>query len=404
MDVVSVIAGCASVAKAVAQTVSTITDLVNALNHADRNISRLAIQLGLFKETVSQLQSFIKKGPILSANLQQTILSSLHGCEDIIKDIEEHANKVRVLPGETQTAFQKRFRKIRHVWSEKDVLQDEAMLTRQFQMLDFFIRSVQLNHSDQDSILESAPIVSVIQQTEADAFSVRTMRRNRNEEGGSTAASVLDDMEFGLDNQILRSGAYVRHYRQLVLRESSSSEKTPQSIVATTVTAVAESSAATTVEGSSSVSPIEDRLLMACQNNNPKLLKEALDAGASINMPIKRTFRATALQLAAENSLIRLDFIKKLITHGADINQKDERDQSPLHTALLNSRPDVASILITKDADIEVEDREGRRPLHIAIQSSNYNIASLLLSKGADANAQAFNVAQHSPLHCGVHW
>ena len=84
-----------------------------------------------------------------------------------------------------------------------------------------------------------------------------------------------------------------------------------------------------------------------------------------------------------------IDQVKSLLSRGADVNAKDNRDRTPLHIVLDVDRSkyklfkDVAEMLIAQGTDVSSKDKYGRTPLHLAAESSQKDIIELLLAEGA---------------------
>jgi len=78
--------------------------------------------------------------------------------------------------------------------------------------------------------------------------------------------------------------------------------------------------------------------------------------------------------------------VEWLIVHGADVNQKDEYGDTPLHCAAAQGRARIANLLIAHGADINVGGRDGKTPLHQTVTWGQKAFAELLISKGANPN------------------
>ncbi|MGH8217072.1 MAG: ankyrin repeat domain-containing protein, partial [Steroidobacteraceae bacterium] len=111
----------------------------------------------------------------------------------------------------------------------------------------------------------------------------------------------------------------------------------------------------------------------------------------------------TALAFAARQDCI--ECVKELVKGGADINEGDPDDTTPLVIALMNFHFDLAKVLIDEGADVNKWDFFGDTPLYVAIDMNTlptggradlpstdvltgYDVAKLLLAKGANPNAQ----------------
>ena len=111
----------------------------------------------------------------------------------------------------------------------------------------------------------------------------------------------------------------------------------------------------------------------------------------------------TALAFAARQGCIPCAM--ELVKAGANINEGDPDDTTPLVIALMNMHFDLAKALIGAGADVNKWDFFGDTPLYVAVdmntlpmggradlpsmdKNTGYDIEKLLLEKGADPNAQ----------------
>ena len=180
-------------------------------------------------------------------------------------------------------------------------------------------------------------------------------------------------------------------------------------------------------------------LMVAVRENHPQVVKLLVELGANVNARTRlgitppfilpnsvpgfghgvgivrggspdRGRRAptpgsmSPLQYAARDG--RLETVKILLAAGADINQVEANDITPLITAITNNHPDVATYLIEQGADIKKVDWYGRTALFAAVETRNMDVDNgppfensidrapyipliqLLLDKGADVNAR----------------
>jgi len=180
-------------------------------------------------------------------------------------------------------------------------------------------------------------------------------------------------------------------------------------------------------------------LMVAVRENHPQVVKLLVELGANVNAKTRagvtppfilpnsvpgfghgigivrggspdRGRRAptpggmSPLQYAARDG--RLESVKVLLSAGADINQVEANDITPLVTAITNNHPDVATYLIEQGADVKKVDWYGRTALFAAVETRNMDtdngppfengitrppflpLIQLLLDKGADPNAR----------------
>ena len=97
-----------------------------------------------------------------------------------------------------------------------------------------------------------------------------------------------------------------------------------------------------------------------------------------------------------------VDNVVKSIASFADINARDEEENTPLHwVARLNRKPDLIALLLDRGADINACDMNGDTPLHwVAGYDGKLEVIALLLDRGANINARGKN--QDTPLHWAV--
>jgi len=81
-----------------------------------------------------------------------------------------------------------------------------------------------------------------------------------------------------------------------------------------------------------------------------------------------------------------VDQVKLLLSKGADVNEKNRMNWTPLHTAVQNRKQEVIELLIAKGADINAKNNRGLTPLMAAIYIGQKDAVELLIAKGADVN------------------
>ncbi|EGR47826.1 uncharacterized protein TRIREDRAFT_63687, partial [Trichoderma reesei QM6a] len=81
-----------------------------------------------------------------------------------------------------------------------------------------------------------------------------------------------------------------------------------------------------------------------------------------------------------------MDFVERLLDHGADVNLLDAQNQSALYAATRDSEAELAKLLVEKGANVNERDSEGYAPLH-KFDVSEYHVKRLV-NAGADINLQ----------------
>ena len=77
-----------------------------------------------------------------------------------------------------------------------------------------------------------------------------------------------------------------------------------------------------------------------------------------------------------------IDRVKRLIEEGANVDERDENNDTPLFIAVGQGHKEVAEILIFKGADVNAVDKRGRTPLDLANYSHHKDLAELLIKHG----------------------
>jgi len=178
-----------------------------------------------------------------------------------------------------------------------------------------------------------------------------------------------------------------------------------------------------------------EKLLLACKNNDIALVEEAIKNGADVNakdnagftplmlaalegnkeilemlikkgadLNAKNNFGDTALILAVSNPYPNDSIVEELIKAGADLNLQNNLKRSALITAVARGYKTGVEILINAKADLNLQDIYGRTALMVAIynyyvDSPHYRlrldenkkytsntIAMILIKAGADVN------------------
>ncbi|MCM1002429.1 ankyrin repeat domain-containing protein, partial [Wolbachia pipientis] len=159
-------------------------------------------------------------------------------------------------------------------------------------------------------------------------------------------------------------------------------------------------------------------LHFAAQGGNLDIAQFLLDEGAAIESQDKDDKKP--LDLAVEAG--RLNVAKLLLDRGASVNAKDKNDRTPLDLATkgdmiellkraqmdqglsINAREgtfDKVEDLIAQGANLEAKDNNDNTPLHNACNNGHFNVAKYLIEKGASLKAK--NKDNKTPLELADH-
>lgn len=124
----------------------------------------------------------------------------------------------------------------------------------------------------------------------------------------------------------------------------------------------------------------------AAATSDPALVKYFVDKGADLEAVTK--FKATPLLVAASNSS-NPDVLDMLLKCGANIEARDDENESLLIEAAKNKNLPVIEYVLTKGFDLEERDTDGWTPIMNAARwNENSDVIVALRKAGADFNAK----------------
>jgi len=111
----------------------------------------------------------------------------------------------------------------------------------------------------------------------------------------------------------------------------------------------------------------------------------------------KETIKPPAVDIHTATVLGDLKSIQQHIRAGSDMNEKEPvMGSTPLISAAVFGKPDIARALIEAGADLDIQNSEGSTALHTAAFLCRKNIVEMLLEHGADKTLQ--NIYGSTPL------
>ena len=88
--------------------------------------------------------------------------------------------------------------------------------------------------------------------------------------------------------------------------------------------------------------------------------------------------------------------IREGLADGADPNERDSDDRTPLLYAAIDNKLQIAKLLLDSGADVDTQDASGNSALHYAAQEHHAEIASLLIGHRAAVDIE--DVHGNTPL------
>jgi ankyrin repeat protein len=110
-----------------------------------------------------------------------------------------------------------------------------------------------------------------------------------------------------------------------------------------------------------------------------------------------RGFEEEETPLHVSSRLGHVEIARVLLSHGADIEVRNNKYYSPLEHVALNGHVGLAHVLLEHDADANAQDKERCTPLYWASKMGQLAVAQVLLCHGADVTAQRKD--NLTPLH-----
>ena len=97
---------------------------------------------------------------------------------------------------------------------------------------------------------------------------------------------------------------------------------------------------------------------------------------------------------------LNIEFVKILVSQGADVDGKDKHDSTPLHRAVtLPKGLEIVEFLVSQGANVNATDKFGETILMRAALNSSINVIKFLVSKGAGKDVNVKDKGGYTPLH-----
>lgn len=128
------------------------------------------------------------------------------------------------------------------------------------------------------------------------------------------------------------------------------------------------------------------------------ILDILVEGGCSLLTADSDIWRRQALHIAASKG--HIEFAKRLLEYGADVNTRDDDQRTPLHWAATYGNPVMVSYLLQVGAAVNIAQCDGFTPLHAATCLGHNNVCKVLIQHGAEINRTDRD--GWSPFHTAV--
>ena len=135
-------------------------------------------------------------------------------------------------------------------------------------------------------------------------------------------------------------------------------------------------------------------LCLAASFGLPEAVEQLLQRQKHVDIEDTKA-RSRALHMAVINDFPSV--IKVLLSHGTDVNARDQRRWTPLHQAGSLGRADTVSLLLRSGADLNSKDGYRETPLSRCAEAGHVALVGVLLESGSEINS--LNVMGQAAAH-----
>lgn len=124
-------------------------------------------------------------------------------------------------------------------------------------------------------------------------------------------------------------------------------------------------------------------LHLAVYNGEFEIAEFLIEKKANINSAVSSPLFISCLQGHP------VEFLVKLIAAGADVNDKNVKDMTPLHAAVYKNYPEAVELLLANGADCDAKDDSGRTPIHYAAKLKLTEILKMMLKATRNSESRS---------------
>jgi ankyrin repeat protein len=122
----------------------------------------------------------------------------------------------------------------------------------------------------------------------------------------------------------------------------------------------------------------------AIEYGDLRKVQELVSRGqADVNMTDWQSNRPLHLAVSSKH----MDIVQYLVLHGAYVNVKNDRGETPLHLSI-NAPLNICQYLVMRDANLNEKNKRGLTALHLASKNMEVDHVRYLLNHGADPTLQ----------------
>ena len=119
-------------------------------------------------------------------------------------------------------------------------------------------------------------------------------------------------------------------------------------------------------------------LMYAVKKGHVNIVADLIDAGSDVNIATNANDKALHYAIWIDSPFNRKEIVLKLLTAGADINAKNEGDNTPLILAANYGDKEIVQILLEAGADISSVAKDGKKALDLAQEIGEDEIVHMI--------------------------
>ena len=144
-------------------------------------------------------------------------------------------------------------------------------------------------------------------------------------------------------------------------------------------------------------------MLYASAKGNVNIVKMFLDAGVDVNRKYELKTNNTASLLGSAAYVDQCEVIEYLLKAGADVDIRDNKNDTPLLNAVINNKSRAVAILLKNGANPRAICRENITPYDLACSKGNHEIISLFNNYLSNSSGKEKESNVENMNYCSLH-